>query len=298
MIKKLKLTADEDGIRLDRYIADKRPELSRSHVQKLIAEGNIKVGGRTVKPSYKTIIGDQLDITVPPDTAGQLKPENIPLDIIYEDEDLILVNKPSGMTTHPAPGHPEHTLVNAILSHFPSLPEAGDRLRPGIVHRLDKDTSGLLLIAKNRRALADLSQQFKKRLVEKVYLVLVKGVLKPDSGAIEAPIGRNPSNRQKMAIVSGGRESHTEYKVLKHLSGYTLLEVIIKTGRTHQIRVHLSAIGFPVVGDSTYGVKSPHLKRQFVHAHRLKFRLPSSGKYRQFTAELPDDLKQVLDSLA
>jgi len=298
MIKKLKLTVDEADERLDKYIARKRPELSRSHIQKLIIEGNIKVSGRVVKTSYKTVIGDELDITVPPETAGSLKPEDIPLDIIYENEDLILVNKQPGMTTHPAPGHPDHTLINAILCYFPNLPQVEDRLRPGIVHRLDKDTSGLLLIAKNRKSLADLSQQFKERLVKKVYLVLVKGHLKPDSGAIEAPIGRDPANRKKMAVVSSGREAQTEYKVIKYLNGYTLLEVILKTGRTHQIRVHLAAIGFPVVGDSTYGVKSPHLNRQFVHAHKLKFKLPSSGEYRQFTAELPDDLKQALNSLA
>lgn len=239
---------------------------------------------------------DELDIIVPPETAGSLEPEDIPVDIVYEDDDLILVNKPAGMTTHPAPGHPNHTLLNAILCHFPNLPQVDDRLRPGIVHRLDKDTSGLLLIAKNRHALADLSQQFKDRSVTKVYLVLVKGRLKPESGAIEAPIGRDPANRKKMAIVSSGREAHTEYRVIKYLNGYTLLEVTLKTGRTHQIRVHLAAIGFPVVGDSTYGVKSPHLKRQFVHAHKLKFALPSSGEYREFTTELPDDLKKALNS--
>ncbi len=298
MTKKLKLTAVEADERLDKYIARKRPELSRSHIQKLIAEGNIKVNGQVIKPSYRTVIGDELDITVPPETAGSLKPEDIPIDIIYEDNDLILVNKPAGMTTHPAPGHPDHTLINAILSHFPNLPQVADRLRPGIVHRLDKDTSGLLLIAKNRQALAGLSQQFKDRLVEKVYLVLVKGSLKPESGAIEAPIGRDPADRKKMAIVSSGREARTEYKVIKYLNGYTLLEVILKTGRTHQIRVHLAAIGFPVVGDSTYGIKSSHLKRQFVHAHKLKFKSPSSGEYLEFTAELPDDLNQALDSLA
>ena len=201
---------------------------------------------------------------------------------------------------HPAPGHPEHTLVNAVLSHFPQLAESGgERLRPGIVHRLDKDTSGLVVVAKNREALANLSGQFKSRSVTKIYLTLVKGYLKPGSGLIEASLGRNRGNRKRMAITENGKEARTRYRVLKYYQdGYTLLEVTLETGRTHQIRVHLAAIGFPVAGDITYGVKAPFLSRQFLHAHRIEFILPSTGETVAFQSELPPDLKQALEQIA
>jgi 23S rRNA pseudouridine1911/1915/1917 synthase len=188
-------------------------------------------------------------------------------------------------------------LVNALLSHLPRLADSGDALRPGIVHRLDKDTSGVMLVAKNRVAQADLAEQFKSRSVAKVYLVLVKGHLTPESGIIEAPIGRDPRNRKKMAVVSQGREARTEYRVIRYVGNYTLLEVRLETGRTHQIRVHLGAIGYPVVGDKVYGIKSPHLLRQFVHASRLGFRLPATGEYIEFNSELPADLAQALKDI-
>jgi 23S rRNA pseudouridine1911/1915/1917 synthase len=222
----------------------------------------------------------------------------MPLAIIYEDDDVLVLDKPAGLAVHPVPGHPGHTLVNAILSHFPRLAEISDSPRPGIVHRLDKDTSGVMLVAKNSMAQANLVEQFRARSVAKAYLVLVKGHLTPETGIIEAPIGRSPRNRKLMAVVTGGREARTEYRVVRYIDGYTLLEVKPETGRTHQIRVHLAAIGYPVVGDKVYGVKSPFLSRQFVHAWRLGFRLPATGEYVEFSAELPPDLAQALKDIA
>ena len=297
MEKVYKFIADESGGRLDKFVSGKLPELSRTYAQKLIADGYITVNDRVARASLKLNAGDRLTISIPPPIPSPLTPENIPLSIVYEDKDLLLIDKPAGLTAHPAPGQPSHTLVNAILARFPNLPNSGDRLRPGIVHRLDKDTSGLVLVAKNGVALNNLKSQFNARSIAKAYLVLVKGHLSPESGFIDAPIGRDPSNRKRMAIVDSGREARTEYRVIKYAGDCTLLEVRPETGRTHQIRVHLSAIAYPVVGDKTYGVKSPFLSRQFVHAHRLGFKLPSSGEYVEFTSELPPDLEQALEKI-
>jgi 23S rRNA pseudouridine1911/1915/1917 synthase len=296
MEKSYQLTADGDA-RLDKYVCAQVPELSRTQVQKLIAAGNITVNGQKAKPGHRLSPGDRIDINIPPTPPQELKPEAIPLKIIYEDDDLLAVDKPAGLAVHPAPGHPAHTLVNAILAHFPHLADIGDWLRPGVVHRLDKDTSGVMLVAKNQAAQANLSKQFKSHSVTKAYLALVKGKLEPENGIIEADIGRDPRNRKKMAVVAQGREARTEYRVIKYIGGYTLLEVMPETGRTHQIRVHLAAIGFPVVGDKVYGVKSPHLSRQFLHASRLGFRLPSTGKYVEFESELPEDLAKALGDI-
>jgi 23S rRNA pseudouridine1911/1915/1917 synthase len=296
MEKSYQLTADGDA-RLDKYVCAQVPELSRTQVQKLIAAGNITVNGQKAKPGHRLSPGDRVDVTVPPTPPQELKPEAIPLKIIYEDDDLLAVDKPAGLAVHPAPGHPAHTLVNAILAHFPHLADIGDWLRPGVVHRLDKDTSGVMLVAKNQAAQANLSKQFKSHSVTKAYLALVKGKLEPENGIIEADIGRDPRNRKKMAVVAQGREARTEYRVIKYIGGYTLLEVMPETGRTHQIRVHLAAIGFPVVGDKVYGVKSPHLSRQFLHASRLGFRLPSTGKYVEFESALPPDLAKALEAI-
>ncbi|UCG54080.1 MAG: RluA family pseudouridine synthase, partial [Dehalococcoidia bacterium] len=259
MKKVVKLTVDTNGVRLDKFIGEKYLELSRTYAKKLIEEGHITVNGKSAKASLKLRSGDLLSIRIPSPETSQLTADDIPLKIIYEDSDLLVVDKPSGLTVHPAPGNPRHTLVNAILARFPNLPNGGDVLRPGIVHRLDKDTSGLILVAKNRQALNNLSNQFKKRSVTKTYLVLVKGQLSPRRGFIEAPIGRNPHNPKRMAVVENGRDARTEYSVLTYVSDCSLLEIKLETGRTHQIRVHLSAIGYPVVGDITYGVKSPFL---------------------------------------
>lgn len=290
-----KLIADTPGLRLDRFVAENCSELSRTHAQELIAAGRITVNGKAAKPSLKLEPGDAVNVEVPPEAPSTLAPEDIPLDILYEDADLLVVNKPAGMTVHPAPGHPGHTLANAVLARYPEVAEGEDSLRPGIVHRLDKDTSGVLVVAKTRQAQANLATQFKDRTVSKAYTVLVKGSLTPQTGVIDANIGRDPYNRQRMAVVSKGREARTDYRVIKYVgNNYTLLEIKPETGRTHQIRVHLAAIGFPVVGDAVYGVKSPHISRQFLHASRLSFDLPSSGKRVEFEAPLPEDLERAL----
>jgi len=295
--KEYSFVADKEGARLDKYVGEKCPELSRTQAQKLIAEGCIQVNDHLAKASLKLNIGDRLTVTIPP-TPSPLLPEAIPLNIIYEDDDLLVINKPAGLTIHPAPGHPGHTLVNAILSRFPDLPDTGDSLRPGIVHRLDKDTSGVMVVAKNSAAQLNSINQFKTHSVAKAYLVLVKGHLTPEDGVIEAPIGRDPRNRKRMAVVAEGKDARTGYHVIKYMGNYTLLEVRPETGRTHQIRVHLSAIGYPVVGDKTYGVKSAFLSRQFIHACRLGFQLPSTGEYVEFTSELLPDLEQALKDIA
>jgi 23S rRNA pseudouridine1911/1915/1917 synthase len=294
MTKHYEFISDVSGIRLDKFVGEKCSELSRTHARQLIDDSLITVNGHTAKPSLKLNSGDKIDITVPPEPPATISAENIPLKIIYEDADLLVVDKPAGMTVHPAPGSPEHTLVNAILNHLPALAQDAGSLRPGIVHRLDKDTSGLILVAKNRVAQADLSDQFKLRAVAKYYLTLVRGKLTPEKGIIEAAIGRDPHDRQKMAVTDGGREARTEYRVIRYYGNYTLLEIKPETGRTHQIRVHLAAIGFPVAGDAVYGFKTPRLTRQFLHAYKIRFKLPSTGEYKEFESPLPPDLEKAL----
>ncbi len=291
---------EKQGARLDKYVGENCPELSRTQAQKLIIDGYITVNDCTAKAGLKLNTGDRVTVSIPPAAPSPLLPEAIPFNILYEDEDLLVIDKPAGLTAHPAPGHPNHTLVNALLFHLSSLPDTGDSLRPGIVHRLDKDTSGVMLVAKNGVAQANLSDQFKTRSVTKTYLVLVKGHLTPEQGTIEAPIGRDPRHRKRMAVTpeTRGREARTQYNVVKYIGDYTLLKVMPETGRTHQIRVHLAAIGYPVVGDITYGVKSAYVSRQFVHASRLGFKLPSTGEYVEFEAPLPPDLQQALKDIA
>jgi 23S rRNA pseudouridine1911/1915/1917 synthase len=295
--QKISFTAYEEGIRLDSYATSRCPQLSRSHVQRLIDDGLVTVNGRASKSGYKLREGDRIVVDVPSPQPIAPQPEDIPLSIVYEDDDLLVIDKPAGLTVHPAPGHSEHTLVNAILAHCPLLSINGS-IRPGIVHRLDKDTSGLMMIAKNDAAQRDLSNQIKSRSVLKQYMVLVHGHLSPEKGVIDAPIGRDPNARKRMAVVDSGREARTRYSVLKYLNGYTLLEVTLETGRTHQIRVHMSATGFPVVGDAVYGKKSDVAARQFVHASRLGFNLPSDGKRVEFTAPLPVDLEEAVERVA
>ena len=288
---------DRPGTRLDKYIVEKCPELSRTYAQKLITDGYITVNDREGKAGLKLNAGDRVNIIIPPTPPNLLSPEAIPVNIIYEDDDLLIIDKPAGLTVHPAPGHPSHTLVNAILSHLPDLPDTGDSLRPGIVHRLDKDTSGVMVVAKNSAAQANLISQFKARSVVKTYIALVKGQLTPEDGVIEAAIGRDPRNRKRMAVVAEGKEARTQYHVTKYMGDYTLIEIRPETGRTHQIRVHLKAIGYPVVGDKIYGVKSAYLSRQFIHATRLGFKLPSTDEYVEFESELPPDLAQALKEI-
>jgi 23S rRNA pseudouridine1911/1915/1917 synthase len=285
----------EPAIRLDRYLAKQWSDLSRSRLQTLIEEGYILVNGRGAKASQRLNIGDEIHVSLPPPQPVSLSAEPVPVSIVYEDGDVIVVDKPPGLAVHPAPGHTSQTLVNALLAHCPDLASFGDATRPGVVHRLDKDTSGLIIVAKNSFAQQHLINQFKARLIAKGYLVLVRGKLTPARGVIEAPVGRDPSNRKRMGVVSGGKQARTSYRVKEYIGDCTLLEVTTETGRTHQIRVHLAAIGCPVIGDPVYGVKSAYLKRQFVHAYRLGFRLPASGEYREFTCQLPSDLKLALE---
>jgi 23S rRNA pseudouridine1911/1915/1917 synthase len=283
-------------LRLDKYVAQVCPELSRTLVQKLIEGGHITVNGKAAKSGLKLEKGQQIRVVIPPPEPSPLVPESIPLNILYEDDDLLVVDKPAGMTVHPAPGNQSHTLVNAVLAHVPDL-ERGETERPGIVHRLDKDTSGLIIIAKTPTAHRKLADQFKNRQVVKVYVTLVKGHLTPETGTIEADIGRDPRHRQRMAVVKNGRPSSTAYRVIKYTGNYTLLEIRPKTGRTHQIRVHLAAIGFPVAGDAIYGGPLDLLSRQFLHAAQLEFSLPSSGERCRFESPLPSDLSAVLRNL-
>ena len=297
MARTLELIANRSGIRLDKYVAEECPDLSRTYIQRLIENGHVTVNDCLTRGSLKLNVGDRVVFIIPPPTSSIPLPEEIPLAIVYEDSDLLVVDKPAGLAVHPAPGHPSHTLVNAVLAHCPDL-EINGSVRPGIVHRLDKNTSGLIIVAKNDAAQRDLSDQIKTRSVIKRYLVLVEGCLSPARGIIEAPVGRDPSHRKRMAVVSKGREAFTQYQVIKHMGNCTLLEVTIKTGRTHQIRVHLSAIGFPVVGDEVYGRKSPLLNRQFMHACYLSFRLPSSGEDIELRSDLPVDLEQALERIS
>jgi 23S rRNA pseudouridine1911/1915/1917 synthase len=295
-IKTLQFSSPDPNIRLDKYLTQVLPQFSRAYSQKLIEQGHVLINGQIAKASERLNKADRITIKLPPLPSLPLA-EPMPLTIVYEDEDILVIDKPAGLTVHPAPGHPNHTLVNAILAHCPGLTINNEPMRPGIVHRLDKDTSGLIVIAKNDFAREYLTAQFKSRTVTKRYLVLVKGRLSPEQGIIEAPIGRDPHRRQRMAIVEAGKEATTQYQVRKYLDTYTLVEVTPLTGRTHQIRIHLSAIGCPVVGDPIYGIKSAHLNRQFIHAYRLGFRLPSTKQYQEFTSPLPMDLEQALEHL-
>ena len=298
-MKKVELTAEVKGMRLDKFLAEKLTELSRSTIQQLIREGFILVEGALTKPGYKLKGGERISVTVPPPPPLEPEPFPIPLDVVYEDQWLVVINKPANLVVHPAPGHHSDTLVNAILARWPELRGLEDRTRLGIVHRLDKDTSGLIVVAKDERTKVELQRQFKERRVRKVYLALVKGELKPARGKIEAPIGRDPRHRKKMAVVAGGREAITEYKVLEYLPGYTYVEVYPLTGRTHQIRVHFSHKGHPIAGDKVYGrgPRIPGLTRPFLHAYSLTFKHPVSGEEVTFRAPLPPELERVLEDL-
>ena len=292
------LVAENSGERLDRFVFTHSRNLSRSYIQKLIEEGWITLNSGIAKPAARLKAGDMVSIAEPPPQPSPLSPENIPLNIHYQDDNIIVIDKPAGMTTHPAPGNRSGTLVNALLGLLPKLAKSENPERPGIVHRLDKYTSGLIVVAKNRRSLENLSGQFKSRMVKKVYLALVQGHVKPERGIVDAPIGRDPVHRQRMAVTTAGRPAQTAYRVKRYLDGYTLLEVRPETGRTHQIRVHLAEIGYPVVGDTVYGRKSPLVARQFLHAYKLTFRLPSNGEQVTFTTSLPEDLKAAMDNIS
>jgi 23S rRNA pseudouridine1911/1915/1917 synthase len=298
--KTLIVTIEEGGERLDKFLADLLPDVSRARIQQLIRDGRATVDERVVaKPSFRPEAGQLVKIVIPALEPQRLEPESIPLDIVYEDSEIVVVNKPPGMVVHPAAGHQGGTLVNALLARYEQLARVGGQRRPGIVHRLDKDTSGLVVVALTEGARLQLKRQFQQRQVRKVYLALAKGVVTPPHGVIDAPIARDVRNRKKMAIAPDGREAITEYHTLEVLDSYTLLEALPRTGRTHQIRVHLAFLGFPLAGDRTYGRKqsSLPLDRQFLHAYQLGFALPSTGEAKTFTAPLPEDLKHVLDWL-
>jgi 23S rRNA pseudouridine1911/1915/1917 synthase len=288
------IVVQEEGKRLDLYVAQHCPELSRSRVQRLINDGLVTVNDQPAKASRPLQPEDRVVVRIPPPQPLDLEPEAIPLSIVYEDPDLLVIDKPAGMTVHPSPGQRRHTLVNALLAYCPDLAGVGGTLRPGIVHRLDKDTSGLLLVAKNDRAHSGLSHQLKERMVEKGYLALVHGHIETKDGAIEGAIGRDPRNRKRMAVVEGGRYARTAYHVREHLVGCTLVEVTPSTGRTHQIRVHFAAIGHPLVGDALYGKPSPLVDRHFLHACRLGFHHPVDGRWLVFESPLPPDLQRAL----
>lgn len=297
--KRLSISADESGSRLDLYVCQACEGLSRSFVRKLIDDGLVLINGEAAKPSRKVKVGDVILVHVPPpEASAELVPEELPLDILYEDGDVVVVNKPAGLTVYPAPGHPRHTLMNAILAHCPEITSIESSVRPGVVHRLDKDTSGVMVIAKNKAAQLNLASQIKNHRMLKKYLVLVKGSPSPGQGTVEASIGRHPKDRKKMAVVEGGRPSRTLYSVTRRFNGYSEVEATLQTGRTHQIRVHFSHKGWPVVGDAVYGVRVPWLARQFVHAQTLGLRLPVSGRYVEFRAELPADLQEALQAVS
>lgn len=288
----------EAGERLDKFISLKIPDLSRALARRLIDDGMVTVAGRARKPNYRLRLAETVRIALPPPREAVAKAEDIPLRIIYEDAEIIVVDKPAGMVVHPAAGHYSGTLVNAVLAHSPGL-VIGNAERPGIVHRLDRDTSGLILIAKNDAALINLQRQFSSRAVSKTYLALVYGQVETPQGAIEAPIGRDPHDRKRFAVATSGRSrtAVTFFRVAESLRAYTLLKVEPKTGRTHQIRVHLAFIGHAVAGDKEYGRKRENelaLSRQFLHAWKLGLVHPTSGEPMEFTAPLPSDLVEAL----
>ncbi|GAB4463553.1 MAG: RluA family pseudouridine synthase [Anaerolineales bacterium] len=285
--------------RLDKFLTAQLPEFSRSRIQQLIAAGCVDVDGHPARKAGQPLeAGTTLTVRIPPPAPSGLLPEDIPLDILFENDDLLVVNKPAGMVVHPAAGHASGTLVNAVLGYDPDLEGIGGEERPGVVHRLDKETSGLILLAKNERAHRWLQDQFRLRNVEKTYLALVDGKPPTPAGRVEAPIGRDPKNRKRMAIVpaSKGREAVSEYKTLEEFDKHTLLEFHPLTGRTHQIRLHCAFLKCPIVGDGVYGRKTPTIEigRHFLHAWRLKILLPNEKEPRTFEAPLPDELESIL----
>jgi 23S rRNA pseudouridine1911/1915/1917 synthase len=312
----LTVPIEEEGERLDRWLTAKISGRSRSEIQRWIDEGRVEVDGKLGKPGRKIEAGQEIRVSIPPVDESALEAEAIPLKIVYEDDDLMVIDKPAGLVVHPAPGHSGGTLVNAILHHLPGLEGVGGERRPGIVHRLDKQTSGLIVIAKHDRSHRFLQRQFAARTVHKVYLALLEGQISPENGRISAPIGRHPIHRKRQAVLpvnpqtgeTKGREAITEYHTIGlystrlnsgEIGNFTLVEAVLHTGRTHQIRVHFAWMKHPVVGDTLYGHRRQRipLDRQFLHAHKLRFQLPATGEIREFIAPLPEELQQVLDQM-
>lgn len=298
----LNVQAEEEQTRIDKYLSKQLETLSRSYLQKLLKEGQVLVNGSPVKPNYKVIQEDEIRISVPKDQEPAIEPEDLSLDILYEDQDLLVVNKPKDMVVHPAAGHYRHTLVNALMFHCrDQLSGINGILRPGIVHRIDKDTTGALVVCKNDMAHQSLAAQLAVHSITRRYRAIVHGVLKEDQGTIEGSIGRHPTERKKMAVhVRNGKPAVTHYQVLKRLKGYTYVECRLETGRTHQIRVHMASIGHPLLGDELYGPKKCPLKNlqgQTLHAMILGFQHPRTGEYMEFTAPLPLYFQELLRKL-
>ena len=295
----LVVSGNEAKLRLDQFLAKRLPEFSRSRLQQLIRDGFVRLNNSTSRPRQIVRGGDRIELTEPPLEKIETLPEPIPLEILFEDDDLIAINKPAGLVVHPGAGHREHTLVNALLSHCPKLSGIGGKERPGIVHRLDKDTSGCLVVAKNDEVHRGLSSQFAARTVEKVYLALVSGKLRKITGTIEEKIARHPVHRQRMAAISArGRAAKTEYRVVVSGKDASLIECQLHSGRTHQIRVHLRHLGHPVLGDKLYGPKfAKNFPRQMLHGWKLGFQHPCTGDWRSFEAPLPEDFSLALKSV-
>lgn len=286
--------------RIDAYMAEKYNDISRVAIQRLIETGKILVNGKKVKASYKVQVNDKITMEEEKAVEIELKAQDIPVEIIYEDRDIIVANKPKGMVVHPANGNPDGTLVNAIMSICKdSLSGIGGEIRPGIVHRLDKDTSGILIVAKNDKAHINLSEQIKEHKVKKTYIALVKGIVKENNATINMPIGRSEKDRKKMAVTKKGKDAITHFKVLKRYDKYTLLEINIETGRTHQIRVHLSQIGYPIVGDEVYskGKNEWNIKGQCLHAKSLDFKHPTTNENMHLEAKIPQYFEKILEEL-
>ncbi|MBQ5670759.1 MAG: RluA family pseudouridine synthase [Oscillospiraceae bacterium] len=301
-MENIEIIAAESGTRIDAWLSVNVPDLTRNAAQRLLTEGMVLVNGKPPKKNYKISAGDAVIITIPDIAEVPLVPQNIPLDIVFEDEDVVVVNKPRGMVVHPAPGHPDGTLVNALMYHCgDSLSGVGGEKRPGIVHRIDKDTSGLLIVAKNDAAHLALSAQLSDRSLSRVYRAVVVGNLKQDSGTVDAPIGRHPNDRKKMAVThQNSRNAVTHWSVLERYRGYTHVRCKLETGRTHQIRVHMAHIGHPLLGDEVYGhAKLPEkgLVGQCLHAKELQFIHPRTGEAVHLDTELPDYFKEVLTRL-
>lgn len=295
----LKATDENSGERLDKFIAD-NSDISRSYAAKLCEDGLVMCGGKQLAKKYKITGGEEIEIDVPEPEELSIEPEDIPLDIVYEDSDVIVVNKPQGLCVHPAPGNENGTLVNGLVYHCgDELSAINGVIRPGIVHRIDKDTSGLLIVAKNNEAHLKLSEQLKERKAMRKYVALVNGNIKEEGGTINKPIARNPVDRKKMAVVQGGREAITHFNVLERFGQYTLVECILETGRTHQIRVHMASIGHSIVGDPLYGIKKEkfNLQGQLLHAKTIGFVHPTTGEMMEFSSEIPEYFQKVLEKL-
>lgn len=298
----LSVQSDDENVRIDKYLSSQLEKLSRNYLQKLLKEGQVFVNGLSVKPNYKVAQDDEIRISIPRDQEPEIEAEDIPLDVLYEDMDLLVVNKPKDMVVHPAAGHYSHTLVNALMFHCKDqLSGINGVLRPGIVHRIDKDTTGALVVCKNDMAHQSLAAQLAEHSINRRYRAIVHGNLKEDEGRIEGSIGRHPTERKKMAVnVRNGKPAVTHYHVLERLNGYTYVECRLETGRTHQIRVHMASIGHPLLGDELYGPKRStikHLQGQTLHAMILGFQHPRTGEYMEFTAPLPDYFESLLFKL-